>query len=88
MRGFIIEVAVAGEKHPYRVVVDVITDAIASGTRDYVPITEYLAIDENGNAEMVKPRNVKRVIVSYDTEILVSLQGRFEPIQKHLQANK
>lgn len=44
------------------VVLLVFTDAIASGTSDYVPLT-YLSIsDNNGTVHTVQPRNLRTII--------------------------
>lgn len=40
----------------------VYTDALASGTNEYVPITELLVVDDNKNVLTIKPRNVLEII--------------------------
>jgi hypothetical protein len=39
----------------------VYSDAVASGIRDYTPITMLLIVDEEGNAHEVRPRDVIHV---------------------------
>ena len=41
---------------------DVYTDAIASGTKDYVALTQYLLIDSNGIVKHEYPRNVSSIL--------------------------
>ena len=38
------------------------TDAIASGTMDYVPVTYILMEDDNGVVHEIRPRNVLEIV--------------------------
>ncbi len=46
----------------YRLLMDGTLTAVASGTSDYVPITEYLAVDHNGNIQMLKPYEMLKIV--------------------------
>lgn len=72
MKGMFISLNINPEdghaQHWVRLIMDEVTLALASGTRDYIPYTAYVTADHLGNIQLVRPNEMSRFMDKADVE--------------------